>query len=78
VDRAWGTDATATNTIAESAVTIFAAIDHCTAECVGIPTVKKATGFESLEPGRQGVRERFSAFSRDTAGKVSFLLPSAR
>jgi len=32
----WGTDATAAVTILEGPATIFAAIDHCTAECVGI------------------------------------------
>ena len=49
----WGTDATATFTEAEGAVTVFAAIDHCTAECVGIHAVKKATRFEALEPIRK-------------------------
>ena len=44
-------------------VTIFAAIDHCTAECVGIHVVKKADRFEALEPIRQGVRDHFGGFS---------------
>jgi len=42
-------------------VTVFAAIDHCTAECVGIHVVKKATRFEALEPIRQGIKEQFGA-----------------
>jgi len=67
-DQMWGTDATATFTAAEGSVTIFAAIDHCTAECIGIHAVKKASRFEALEPVRQGVRERFGLFSQDTAG----------
>jgi putative transposase len=66
-DKMWGTDATATFTASEGAVTIFAAIDHCTAECVGIHAVKKASRFEALEPVRQGVRERFGAFSPSSA-----------
>jgi transposase InsO family protein len=66
-DQMWGTDATATCTIAEGAVTIFAAIDHCTAECVGIHAVKKANRFEALEPVRQAVRERFGVFSPQSA-----------
>jgi putative transposase len=66
-DQMWGTDATATFTAGEGAVTIFAAIDHCTAECVGIHAVKKASRFEALEPVRQGVRERFGAFSPSSA-----------
>lgn len=66
-DQMWGTDATATFTAAEGAVTIFAAIDHCTTECVGIHAVKKASRFEALEPVRQGVRERFGVFSKQSA-----------
>jgi len=48
-------------------VTVFAAIDHCTAECVGIHAVKKATRFEALEPIRQAVKEHFGAFSAGAA-----------
>jgi transposase InsO family protein len=66
-DQMWGTDATATSTDAEGAVTVFAAVDHCTAECVGIHAVKKATRFEALEPVRQGVRECFGAFAAGVA-----------
>lgn len=66
-DRMWGTDATATVTAAEGTVTIFAALDHCTAECVGIHVVKKANRFEALEPIRQGVKEHFGVFSGGSA-----------
>jgi hypothetical protein len=63
----WGTDATATFTEADGTVTIFAAIDHCTAECTGIHAVKKATRFEALEPIRQGVQEYFGGFAGGSA-----------
>jgi putative transposase len=66
-DRMWGADATATVTVAEGTVTVFAAIDHCTAECVGIHVVKKATRFEALEPIRQGIKEHFGLFSGGSA-----------
>ena len=66
-NQMWGTDATATFTETEGAVTVFAAIDHCTADCVGIHAVKKATRFEALEPIRQGVKEYFSGFSAGSA-----------
>ena len=56
-NQMWGADATATVTLAEGQVTVLAAIDHCTAECVGIHAVKRATRFEALEPLRQSVRE---------------------
>jgi len=63
-NQLWGTDATAAVTMAEGQVTIFAAIDHYTAECVGIHAVKRATRFEALEPIRQGLRDHFGAFRR--------------
>ena len=66
-DQMWGTDATATLTEADGSVTVFAAIDHCTAECVGIHAVKKATRFEALEPIRQAVKEHFAGFSAGAA-----------
>jgi putative transposase len=66
-NRMWGTDATATFTDADGTVTIFAAIDHCTADCVGIHVVKKATRFEALEPIRQAVRQYCGDFSAGIA-----------
>ena len=63
----WGTDATSTSTDEEGPVTIFAAIDHCTADCVGIHAVKKATRFEALDPIRQGIQEHFGTFSASCA-----------
>ena len=66
-DQMWGTDATATFTDAEGSVTVFAAVDPCTAECVGLHATKKATRFEALEPIRQGVQEYFGGFSASVA-----------
>lgn len=59
----WGTDATAAVTILDGSVTIFAAIDHCTAECVGIHAARHGDRFEALEPIRQGVRNHFGALA---------------
>ena len=61
-NRMWGIDATATVTLDDGQVTVFAAVDHCTAECVGIHAVKRARRFEALEPLRQGVRQHFGSF----------------
>jgi putative transposase len=66
-NQMWGTDATATVTDADGAVTVFAAVDHCTADCVGIHAVKKATRFEALEPIRQGGKQHFGCFSSSVA-----------
>jgi len=57
----WGTDATAAVTLLEGTATICAAIDHCTAECVGIHAARHGDRFEALEPLRQGVRDYFGA-----------------
>ena len=63
----WGTDATATVTLADGQVTIFGAIDHCTAECVGLHAAKYGTRFEALEPVRQGVRDHFGGMATGAA-----------
>lgn len=59
----WGTDATAAVTLVDGAATIFAAIDHCTAECVGIHATHHGDRFEALEPLRQGVRDHFGGLA---------------
>src|SRR3982751_4147878 len=55
VDTMWGTDLT-TPITGEGQVAVFVAVDHCSAECVGIHAARRATRFEALEPIRQGVR----------------------
>jgi putative transposase len=66
VDAMWGTDLTTTWT-GEGQAAVFIAIDHCSAECVGIHAALRATRFEALEPIRQGVRRCFGAFGEDVA-----------
>jgi transposase InsO family protein len=67
VDTMWGTDMTSTFTRQEGQVAIFIAVDHCSAECVGIHAAKQGTRFEALEPIRQGVRTAYGAFGQDIA-----------
>jgi putative transposase len=69
-NQLWGTDGTATFTEEDGQVTIFAAIDHCTADCIGIHAIKRAHRFEALEPIRQAVREQFGSFSAAVAAGV--------
>ena len=66
VDLMWGTDLTTTIT-GEGQVAVFVAVDHCSAECVGIHAARRATRFEALEPIRQGVRRCFGAFAKEIA-----------
>jgi putative transposase len=66
VDAMWGTDLTTTVT-GEGQAAVFIAIDHCSADCVGIHAALRANRFEALEPIRQGVRRCFGAFGKDVA-----------
>jgi len=55
VDEMWGTDMTSDWTSQEGQAAVFIAVDHCSAECVGIHASKRADRFQALEPIRQGV-----------------------
>jgi putative transposase len=66
VDAIWGADLTSVMT-GEGQAAVFVAVDHCSAECVGVHASRRADRFEALEPVRQGVRERFGAFGRNVA-----------
>jgi len=66
-----GTDATATVTLLHGPVTVFAAIDHCTAECVGIHAAIHGDRFEALEPLRQGVRVHFGGLAAAAAAGLA-------
>jgi len=66
----WGTDATSAWTTREGLVTIFVAVDHCTAEGVGIHAAKIGNRFEALEPIRQGVRARFGVCGPEAAREL--------
>jgi putative transposase len=66
VDLMWGTDLTSVMT-GEGQAAVFIAVDHCSAECVGVHASRRADRFEALEPVRQAVRERFGAFAKAIA-----------
>ena len=72
VDSMWGTDLTTTWT-GEGQAAVFVAIDHCSAECVGLHAALRATRFEALEPIRQGARRCFGAFGQDVAHGLALL-----
>jgi hypothetical protein len=50
---------------------VFVAVDHCSAEGVGIHAAQHATRFEALEPPRQGARRHFGGFAKDVARGLS-------
>ena len=47
-DVMWGTDMTATVTVAEGAAVVFVAVDHCATACIGLHAAKRGTRFEAL------------------------------
>src|SRR3954469_15282222 len=66
VDVMWGTDLTTVVT-GEGQAAVFIAVDHCSAECVGLHASHRADRFEALEPVRQAVRRCHGAFAKDVA-----------
>lgn len=52
-DAMWGTDMTAAFTVEHGQVAVFVAVDHCSAECVGIHAALHGTRHEALEPIRR-------------------------
>jgi len=68
VDEMWGTDITSGWTSSEGQAAIFVAVDHCSAECLGIHASKRADRFQALEPIRQAVRVNFGAFDKGIVG----------
>jgi putative transposase len=66
IDTMWGTDLTTTIT-GKGQAAVFVAVDHCSAECVGIHAHARATRFQALEPIRQGVRQHFGGFAKAIA-----------
>jgi hypothetical protein len=62
---------TATFTLGHGQVAVFVAIDHCSAECVGIHVALHGTRHEALEPVRQGLAERFGSVEKGAARGVA-------
>ena len=67
----WGSDLTSVMT-GEGQAAVFIAVDHCSAECVGLHASRSADRFEALEPVRQAVRERFGTFGKNLASGLAF------
>jgi hypothetical protein len=62
----WGTDLTSVVT-GEGQAAVFVAVDHGSAECLGIHASRVADRFEALEPVKQAVRRCYGAFGRGVA-----------
>ena len=69
--RTMANDMTATITVEQGQVAVFVAVDHCSAECVGIHAALHGTRHEALEPIRQGVAERLGGVEKAVASGLS-------
>ncbi len=78
-DVMWGTDMTATVTVAEGPAFVFVAVDHCTAECIGLHAAKLVAPGpgasqrlpEAHTSGRlHGIVERASSLTSASPGTV--------
>jgi putative transposase len=63
----WGTDLTGTWTTQQGNVSVMLAVDHHTAEILGIHAAKGASRWEALEPVRQAVRRCFGGVRKNVA-----------
>jgi len=55
----------------EGVATVFIAVDHFTAECVGVHAARRGTRFGALEPLRQGIRQHFDGYREDIAAVLA-------
>lgn len=66
VDQMWGTDMTTVAT-GEGPAAVFIAVDHCSAECMGVHASARATRHDALEPIRQAVLSSFGVVGKGVA-----------
>ena len=69
-NQMWDIDATVGFTLDEGRVTIFAIVDHATAECLGLHVARRGTRFEALDPVRWAAQEQFGGFTQKIASGV--------
>ena len=62
---------TAAFTLEHGQVAVFVAVDHCSAECVGIHATLHGTRHEALEPIRQGLAERLGGVEKNAASGLA-------
>jgi transposase InsO family protein len=66
----WGTDMTSTVLQTGRQAHIFAVVDHCVQDCIGIHVSKSAKRFEAVEPVRMAVEAVYGKCDKDVAKNV--------
>jgi transposase InsO family protein len=67
----WGTDGAKIFTLAEGWVWAFVAVEHWSAECVGLHVTKIGNRFAALEPISQGLTKHYGSVDKDVARGLS-------
>lgn len=66
----WGTDMTSTALSSGRSAYIFAVVDHCTQDCIGVYVSNRARRFEAVEPIRSAVEYVFGECEKNVADYV--------
>lgn len=67
----WGTDGAKIFTLEEGWVWAFVAVEHWSAECVGLHVTKIGNRFAALEPISQGLTNHYGSVDKDVARGLS-------
>lgn len=67
----WGTDGAKIFTLEEGWVWAFVAVEHWSAECVGLHVTKIGNRFAALEPISQGLTRHYGSVGKDVARGLS-------
>lgn len=67
----WGTDGARIFTLEEGWTWAFVAVEHWSAECVGLHVTKIGNRFAALEPISQGLTKHFGSVGKDVARGLS-------
>jgi putative transposase len=69
-NKMWGTDMTSTVLATGRQGHVFAVVDHCVQDCIGIHVSKSANRFQAVEPVRMAVETVFGKCEKDAAKGV--------
>ena len=65
----WGTDMTSTVLCTGRNAYVFAVVDHCAQDCIGIHVSDRATRYEAIEPVRKAIEQVGLGFRMRKVGK---------
>jgi transposase InsO family protein len=66
----WGTDMTSTVLCTGRNAYVFAVVDHCAQDCIGIHVSDRATRYEAIEPVRKAIEQVYGGCDEQVAAGV--------